>query len=351
MVIGRQLLDWYYVHRRDLPWRGSVSAYEIWISEIILQQTRIEQGTPYYLKFLHQFPDVETLASADEQQVLRAWQGLGYYSRARNLHAAARIVYEKYHGNFPHNYDEIRSLPGIGDYTAAAVLSLAFGQPYPVVDGNVIRFLARLFGIDQPSERNVTKKKIREIAADLMSGLPPGDFNQAMMEFGAMVCTPANPGCDSCDFAGQCRAYLDNAIDRIPFKKRRSQPVELFFKYLVITFNRNSVQMIYLRHRDFQGIWKNMYDFPCFESATDRSFPEPCQFPGIPNHFISEADITGEFGPVQHQLTHRRLQVWFRCYNLFRDISLPYQAVPVQEVKKFPLPRLIHRFLEDLRFI
>ena len=200
MKFSTKIINWYKKNKRDLPWRKTTDPYKIWLSEIILQQTRIDQGLRYYLKFCDNFPDINSLAGADEERVLKLWQGLGYYSRARNMHKTARIIVDKYHGQFPDNYSDIISLKGIGDYTAAAITSFAYNLEYPVVDGNVMRLLSRIYGIKKAINSKAGKKEIYFLARDLIDQDQPGEFNQAMMEFGALQCKPHNPDCKVCIF-------------------------------------------------------------------------------------------------------------------------------------------------------
>ena len=219
MAFADTLIAWYEDHKRDLPWRGEPDPYKIWVSEIILQQTRVQQGWDYYLRFIDNFPDVRTLAEADEERVLKVWQGLGYYSRARNMHAAAREIMSKHHGRFPDIYDEILSLKGIGAYTAAAIGSIAFHLPYPAVDGNVIRIVSRIFGVCEDVSQPAVVKRITEICETQMDSTQPGVFNQAAMDFGAMQCVPRNPNCEECPFQSDCYACQNNLVDILPVKK------------------------------------------------------------------------------------------------------------------------------------
>ena len=217
------LISWYEDHKRDLPWRGEPDPYKIWVSEIILQQTRVQQGWDYYIRFIDNFPDVKALAEADEDRVLKVWQGLGYYSRARNMHAAAREIMEKHGGHFPNEYDKILSLKGIGNYTAAAISSIAFGLPYPAVDGNVIRIVSRIFGICDDVTQPAVVKKITAICETEIDSNRPGVFNQAAMDFGAIQCVPRNPNCDECPFQSSCYAYNNHLVDILPVKKKKAE--------------------------------------------------------------------------------------------------------------------------------
>jgi len=236
MNFSRQLLSWYRKNKRDLPWRHTHDPYLIWLSEVIMQQTRIDQGLPYYEKFAKVYPTVAHLAAAGEQEVLKLWQGLGYYSRARNLHQAAKMIMELHGGSFPSTYSSIRSLKGVGDYTAAAIASISFGLSHPVADGNVLRFLARLYGITDPTDQPETKRHILDLANENIDHRHPGDFNQAMMEFGARVCTPANPDCCHCIFMTCCLAKARGLVGSIPARTVKTPVRKRFIHYLVVTF-------------------------------------------------------------------------------------------------------------------
>ena len=241
MAFAETLIAWYDDHKRDLPWRGETDPYKIWVSEIILQQTRVQQGWDYYLRFLDNFPTVKALAEADEERVLKVWQGLGYYSRARNMHAAAREIMSEHHGKFPQTYDKILSLKGIGRYTAAAVASIAFHLPYPAVDGNVIRIVSRIFGICDDVTQPAVVKRITTICETQIDHKQPGVFNQAAMDFGALQCTPKNPKCDECPFQSDCYALNNNLTDILPIKKKKAEQKHRFFHYTVYLSNNQTV--------------------------------------------------------------------------------------------------------------
>jgi A/G-specific adenine glycosylase len=261
-AFGRTLLRWYKKHARELPWRETRDPYVIWLSEVILQQTRVEQGLPYFHRFTKAFPTVRDLARAKEEKVMKLWQGLGYYSRARNLHKAAKVVANEYQGRFPRTFDELRSLPGVGDYTAAAIASFAFDQAVAVVDGNVFRFLSRCFGIDTPIDSPRAKREFRELAESLMEGHPPHLFNQAIMEFGAISCKPVQPLCVSCPFRETCHAYQHDLIIRLPVKAKKQKVRDRYFHYLIISTPKG----VYLRQRTTGDIWAKLYEFPLLET-------------------------------------------------------------------------------------
>ena len=233
---SRLLRDWYRIHKRELPWRESSDPYIIWISEIILQQTRVVQGMDYFLRFTERFPDVASLASAEEDEVLKYWQGLGYYSRARNLHAAAKDIMKRFDGIFPGRYEDVISLKGIGEYTAAAIVSFVWNQPYPVVDGNVFRVLSRLFAVDTPIDTPRGKKAFTELAGLVMDPRYAGQHNQAIMELGALQCVPQNPDCEACPLKERCAAYGTGDVQTYPVKQKKTKTRDRYFHYLYIIY-------------------------------------------------------------------------------------------------------------------
>ncbi len=345
MTFSRQLLSWYQQNKRDLPWRNTKDPYLIWLSEIIMQQTRIVQGTPYYTRFARAWPTVTLLAAADEQEVLRMWQGLGYYSRARNLHETARMIVKDYNGQFPDTYSGIRRLKGIGDYTAAAIASVCFGLPYAVMDGNVLRFISRLFGMTESIDLVETKKTILSLASDNIDHLNPGDYNQALMEFGAMVCTPANPDCMNCLFKTRCIAFITNTTDSIPARSGKTKVRHRYLHYLVLTVTVRGKEFIYLNKRTGNEIWRNLYDFPSLEFPEDKRNSElqPDEFRVFSQDNLPEISEVSE--PFVHLLTHQKLHARFYRFHSETLINLSYPLILLEDVHKYPLPRLIHRYL------
>ncbi len=358
MTFTKALLAWYDNHKRNLPWRETKDPYKIWLSEIILQQTRIEQGLSYYNEFTRRFPDILALAKASEQEVLKLWQGLGYYSRARNLHHTASLIAREYNGLFPAKYEELLKLKGIGEYTAAAIASIAFNEPRPVVDGNVLRFLSRHQGIDLPVDSHSVKKKISEIAMNLMDKSKPGDFNQAMMEFGALYCKPKNPGCENCIFKTSCRAYKTGLVNSIPVKAKTITQRKRYFHYLVFLFGDHS---FYLHQREGADIWKNLYDFPLIEK--DHKIPLKNIINEIRTCFRlhledpTDIKISKEF---RHILTHqvilaRFFIIPFKDKKKFRGINMAENAkwriINIKTINKYPVPRLIEFFLKEYQFL
>ena len=262
------IIDWYKNYKRDLPWRNTTNPYKIWLSEVILQQTQVKQGLPYYEKFIATFPDVSDLAEAKEEHILKLWQGLGYYSRARNLHYAAKQIHSR--GFFPNNYDDILSLKGVGEYTAAAIASFAFKLPHAVVDGNVFRLLARFYGIDIPINTSKGKKHFTELAQSLIIKDKPDIFNQAIMEFGSQMCRPKQPNCPNCPLQNECLAYANSTIHLLPIKKGKVKVKTVYFDYF---FFKTKTETL-VNQRIAKGIWQNLYEFPLIQSEEKLSKEE-----------------------------------------------------------------------------
>ena len=340
-LITPQLMDWFELHKRDMPWRGIHDPYKIWISEIILQQTRVNQGWDYYTRFIERFPDLKTLANAEEVEVLKYWQGLGYYSRARNLYAAARMIMEQFDGKFPEDYVSLLKLKGVGEYTAAAIVSFAWNKPYPVVDGNVFRFISRLLGINKPIDTGTGKKLFTQIAGKLMNHKQAGIFNQAMMEFGALQCVPVSPDCRICPFLDICFAYHSNQIACYPIKQNRVKTKTRYFHYFHIRFQ----DYTYLNKRTGKDIWKNLYEFPCIESEESLSFEQLQQTEPFQKLFPPHIQIQCKLliSNKKHLLTHRVLFADF--YEVFIEkepeyLSI-YQKISSWEMDNYPVHKLM----------
>ena len=264
MDISGKIIEWYKVNRRALPWRETNDPYKIWVSEIILQQTRVLQGLDYYRRFTEAFPDIQSLASASIDQVMRLWQGLGYYSRAVYLHQAAQHIMEEHAGTVPGSYRELLKIKGIGEYTAAAIASIAFQEPVPLIDGNVFRVIARLFNISYEKGTAEARKAAREIAGEILDPSCPGLHNQAMMEFGALQCIIKNPDCGKCILHEGCRACLYGKVNLLPVKRKREARLQRYFNYLVV----RSGDSILMRKRNGKDIWQYLYDFPLIETSS-----------------------------------------------------------------------------------
>lgn len=339
------MLGWYDLNKRDLPWRNTGDPYKIWLSEIILQQTRVNQGWEYYLRFINKYPTVSALASAPEQDILKLWQGLGYYSRARNLHEAARFIVKEHKGKFPYDYNSIRALKGVGDYTAGAIASIAYNLPHPAVDGNVMRVYSRLFGIETPVDSTEGKKEIFGIATELVPHKNPGTYNQAVMELGAMVCLPAKPNCQNCPIQDACYAYAHKKTTSFPVKQGKTKVRNRYFNYLVITHGGK----IIIRLRKEKDIWQGLHDFPVIES--DKPVPQI--------KFLKEKkwkEIISLAKPViryvsdeyVHSLSHQKL--YTRFYSLAVDKKI--KAIPdncfwikLKDLEDYAVPRLIDLYI------
>ena len=340
------LINWYAENHRDLPWRHDPTPYEVWLSEVILQQTRVNQGMDYYLRFVEKWPTVTDLAKASEEEVLKMWQGLGYYSRARNLHQCAKQVVEQYNGEFPANFEALKKLQGIGNYTAAAIASIAFNLPQAVVDGNVYRVLARLFDIDTPINNNESPKTFARLADELLNREQPGLHNQALMEFGALHCTPKNPNCLLCPLQAQCLAFAHQTVMQRPVKLQKTKVTTRYFNYLVIKIKGS----IYLHKRSDNDIWKNLYDFPCIESEKPLSVDEVVATEQFKQLIGNKTFTLTKVSPVfTHKLTHRTILAQFI------EIKLEQKLLQIEtkglfltretDLGSFPIPRLIDLYL------
>lgn len=348
MVFWQKLERWYDEFGRTLPWRGIDNPYYIWLSEVILQQTRIEQGKEYYFRFIDRFPTVEALAEASEEQVLKEWQGLGYYSRARNLHAAAKYVATACKGKFPDTYSGLLELKGVGRYSAAAIASFAFRLPHPVIDGNVYRFISRLYGISTPVSTVAAYDEFEGLLLKLMDKDRPDVFNAAMMDFGSLQCKPL-PDCSVCPFQSECLALSTSRVHALPVKLTKQRPTPRWFHYLDIRCEGR----ILLRQRVGKDIWKGLWDFPLIESEQEipssqvgvlasQYVEEEMGVPGV--RFCHVADAV-------HKLTHRTIHASFwKAEIAARPRRLPenVRALRLNEIKKIPVPRLIDRYLQRL---
>jgi A/G-specific adenine glycosylase len=343
-----KLIRWYETNKRELPWRNTRDPFRIWISEVILQQTRVEQGLKYYNAFISRFPDIHTLAKASEQDVIKIWQGMGYYSRARNIHATAREIIMKFDGHFPGDYGELLKLKGIGSYTASAISSLAFDLPFPVADGNVQRVISRLYGIKDPVNTSRVKNEIQQVLEILMDRSRPGLFNQAIMEFGALFCKPKNPDCAGCLFCAECKAFQAGKVSEIPDRGRHPKVYERYFNYLVLLSKEGHSRKLFLNKRTGSDIWKNMYDFPLIE--TKRMFATEEFFRSHPFiRLLGDADYSViQISPeLKHMLSHQRLHVRFFILEVRKFHPGGFLKISPEEIHEYPVPRLIERFLDQ----
>lgn len=347
--IQETLAQWYEAHKRELPWRNEPSPYYVWLSEIILQQTRVNQGLDYFIRFVEKWPTLEDLSKATEEEVLKMWQGLGYYSRARNLHQCARQVVENYGGTLPNDYESLRNLNGIGDYTAAAIASIAFDLPHAVVDGNVYRVLSRLYDIDTPINSNEGKRLFAQLAQDLLDKSHPGLHNQALMEFGALQCIPQNPDCLQCPLQSHCLAFAHHTVEDRPQKVKKLKIKTRYFHYLLF---RTPDKGLYLRKREGNDIWKNLYDFPCIENEKALSIDEIVNTEYFKDLTSNQNFIIGRIStPSVHKLTHQTIIATFVEIKISyflpniktKNILLAFE----NELGTFPVPKLIDNYLTN----
>ncbi|MFY0602531.1 MAG: A/G-specific adenine glycosylase [Flavobacteriaceae bacterium] len=342
MNFSKVLIQWYLQNDRDLPWRATKTPYNIWLSEIILQQTRVAQGTPYYLKFIDEFPTVFDLANASEQQVLKLWQGLGYYSRARNLHFAAKQIVNDFQGVFPKTYKDIITLKGVGDYTASAISSICFHEPNAVVDGNVYRVLARYFDVSTPINSSKGIKEFKLLAQELIDQNSPGTYNQAVMEFGALHCKPQSPLCTTCPLASSCLAYQRKKIKILPVKEKKIKIKKRYLNYLVVmTAERTTI----LNERKGKGIWKGLYEFPLVESerlVDEKSIFDSEEFLKL---FPKKSSLTlFNEKEIIHKLSHQHLYTRFWIVETTETLG---NTISWNQIEDFPVPILISNFIKS----
>jgi A/G-specific adenine glycosylase len=343
VIFSNSLIKWYLNNKRDLPWRNTHNPYNIWLSEIMLQQTRVAQGLPYYLDFISTFPTVFDLANASEEKVLKHWQGLGYYSRARNLHFTAQFVASELKGEFPDNYKELIKLKGIGEYTAAAIASFSFNEAVPVVDGNVFRVLSRYFDIETDISLATAKKEFSDLALELMPKNDPATFNQAIMEFGALQCVPKNPNCQNCIFNSSCAALQNKKVQTLPVKSKKIKISFRFFNYLVFEDDKSNTL---IQKRDQKGIWQNLYEFPLIETDNETNIDAVSEL--ITTAYNSKYKIlsisnSNPKGQI-HKLSHQHLNINFWKVKVKGEIP---QAINGNSIKKFPFPKVIFNFIEE----
>ncbi len=333
------LILWYKENKRDLPWRLTTDVYEVWVSEVILQQTRVNQGLSYYYRFLNSFPTVNNLANASEDEVLKCWQGLGYYSRARNMHSTAKFVSQELNGVFPNTYEGLLKLKGIGTYTAAAISSMCFNEHRTVVDGNVFRVLTRIYGIDTPINKAAGKKEIEELANSLNNVADHGIFNQALMEFGALQCTPKKTDCASCVFNDTCWAFQNNKVEVLPVKEKKKPVKKRYLHYIHIRDRKNRT---IIQRRNDNDIWKGLYQFPLIEVddvLSTKDMMTTKEFKDFINN--QDVDIISEH-TLKHQLTHQKL--FISILNIEVDSlghfdDSDYQIIDVGQLKEFAVPK------------
>lgn len=343
MSFSKSLVDWYLQNMRFLPWRETKNPYHIWLSEIILQQTRVAQGLPYFERFLDSFPTVFDLANANEEDVLKLWQGLGYYSRARNLHHTAKFIVNDLNGVFPQNFKDLLKLKGVGEYTAAAIASFSYNEKVAVLDGNVFRVLARFYGVELDISDQKNKKDFFKLAQSLIPDTNSDIYNQAIMEFGALQCVPKSPNCSACIFNSNCSALQQKKVDILPIKLKKTKVTERFLNYLII---QDVDGGFVVEKRLGKGIWQNLYQFPMLEEVEDLSVKlvlEKLNLFVIENQSpISVSVLNNDY--IQHKLSHQALNI--RFYKLVFSAKLN-EAKPFEEVIKLPFPIVIYNFIES----
>lgn len=341
MEFNKLILKWYDNNKRDLPWRKTKNPYNIWLSEIILQQTRMEQGIYYYDRFISKFPSLESLAKSNEKDVLLLWQGLGYYSRARNLHHTAKFIFFELDSKFPSTYAELIKLKGIGDYTASAISSISFEKKQPVLDGNVFRIISRIFEIKDPIDIHSSRKLFKEKVNELMPSSRYGDYNQGLMDFGSLVCKPKNPLCSTCMISNKCIAYKNKVVDLFPKKAKKTKIRTLYFEYLLVK-NNNQI----LIERIDEGIWKNLYQLPVNISSTKKNKKEITKFfiDKFNLEYLNLKQINSEF--IEHKLSHIYIKSNFWVTN---------QKIPIKEglfttlLDDYPMSKLMHKFIKKYK--
>lgn len=341
MTITEKLQIWYNFNKRDLPWRNGSNPYEIWVSEVVLQQTQVKQGINYYLKIINNYPDIKSLANAREDEFMKIWQGLGYYSRALNMLATAKEIYTNYKSNFPQTYDGLIKLKGIGAYTATAILSIAFNKPYAVVDGNVYRVLSRYYGIELPVDSTAGKKEFTKLANQIMDISNPGIHNQSIMEFGAINCTYKSPKCETCLLNSECFAFINKCQDKLPVKQKSTKVTNRYFHYFIVKKGTYT----YIRKRDGKDIWKSLYEFPLLEVEksmkpemilADRRFQKLLNVPNLKIKSFSEL--------FKHQLSHQRIIC--RFYILHTKDDIPgFLKIEINSLNNYAFPKLIDNYI------
>ena len=346
--LSQKLLEWFSTNHRPMPWKGVRDPYIIWLSEIILQQTTVAQGTAYFKKFRARYPSVSDLANAPSDDVMKMWEGLGYYSRARNLHTTAKYIEDDLNGLFPTTYDELLKLKGVGNYTAAAIASFAYNLPHAVLDGNVYRVLSRFFGIETPIDSTEAKHQFTELANTVLDKNPPADFNQAMMDFGATHCTPSNPKCLNCLLQPECSAFKDKKVDILPIKSKKMTRRTRFFNYFVI----NEGSFVYIRKRTEKDIWQELYEFPLLETEEQLNILRGVILPNFPIS-LTELKLVKQSQPYQQLLTHQKIIATFWEFEIpsskiiVLESGSDFQKIERKKLENFALPKTIDIYLKE----
>ena len=347
MNFSNKLVSWYQINKRDLPWRNTVDPYHIWLSEIILQQTRVLQGTPYYLTFLNEFPTIHDLANASEDKILKMWQGLGYYSRARNLHFTAKDIVNNFGGEFPKDFKKILNLKGVGIYTAAAITSFAFDMPYAVVDGNVVRLLSRVYGIQSPFDTSFGKKQFQDLAHKLLNVNESAIHNQAIMEFGSLQCKPKYPDCTICPMQNFCVAYSDRAVERYPVKLKKINVKVRFLYYLMIEQDNH----VFLGKRK-SGIWNGLYEFPFLEFNEKKDELQIMKSINWEHIFLdTDCIVHSVSSDFMHILSHQKIYAQFWHVKVSEFSLAGFERVSKNSLLEFPVSRLTEKYFETIELL
>ncbi len=344
MTFSNTLINWYEKNARELPWRNTKDAYSIWISEIILQQTRVEQGLPYYQRFIQAFPNVISLHQASEDQVLKMWEGLGYYSRARNMKFAAKQIVEQHNAVFPSNYKDIIALKGIGPYTAAAVASLAFDLPFAVVDGNVFRVLSRYFGIETPINSTPGKKEFDVLAQKSLIKSRAATYNQAIMEFGALFCKPKNPDCIQCPLVNSCASFANHKVNLLPIKLKKLKVKERYLNFILL----KKGEELLIEKRQEENIWKGLYQLPLIETEKQISEEGIIDSKDFKKLVGQEPFKITSIQEVEHKLTHRLLKIRFFEIEINKFQNNHYEQVKIENIDTFAFPKPVENYLKTL---
>lgn len=342
--ILEHLVRWYIASKRVLPWRNTSNPYFIWVSEIILQQTRVNQGLPYYIRFIETFPTVEQLAKANPQEILNIWKGLGYYRRALNMHQAATYILNECKGKFPNRYEDLLKLKGVGEYTAAAIASISYGEKTPVVDGNVVRVLSRLFLLSGDKSSSKFRKKLVDMIKPSMDYLNPSYVNQGLMELGAMICLPHKLNCKECPVKAWCNAFKSGKVEQFPAVVEKNKTKEIFFNYLIIT----DYKYVLMHKRTENNIWKDMYQFPLIEADKNFQSNELLEHEFFKNHFAKNVAFLSESGIYKHILSHRIVYAKYFMFTLEKWKNAGYEKIKINKLDSLPLPRLIEKMKNDL---
>ncbi len=346
MDFAKEIISWYILNKRDLPWRNTHDPYIIWLSEIIMQQTRVEQGTPYFNRFAEKYPTVEEFARAQEDDILKLWQGLGYYSRGRNMHHTARMVMEEHGGYFPKSYDTLLKLRGVGEYTAAAISSFSSNEARAVVDGNVFRLLSRFFGIDIPVNSGKGKKLFTGIANDLLDKSQAGTYNQAVMEFGSLQCKPKNPDCSICPLLPACHAYQNGCVNELPVKIKSKKVRERYFNYLLAMRD----DRLLVHKRGPNDIWQNLHELPLVETEKPYNGVDLISSEGFISTFGPGVKIRPVSRPVPHLLSHQKLHAAFFEIENYSEQFIEENGwfyVSLEELEGLAQPKLIFQFIKS----